>query len=84
MSTVRRPVAVVCLNVRERWRQCDAASAEYVTYSLVKSQRFDPPDILHNMRRRGLSTIGADGRPVKREDFSLPILASRMRYMGTW
>jgi hypothetical protein len=32
------------------------ASAEYGTFSLVKTQRFDLPDILHNMRRTGLST----------------------------
>jgi hypothetical protein len=35
--------------------------------------------LLHNMRRRGLSTTGPDGNPAKREGFSLPILASRMR-----
>ena len=83
-SAARRLGAFVCLNVRELWRQCDAASAEYGTFSLVKTQRFDTPDILHNMRRRGLSTTGPDGNPAKREGFSLPILASRMRYVGTW
>ena len=83
-SAARRLGAFVCLNVRELWRQCDAASAEYGTFSLVKTQRFDTPDILHNMRRRGLSTTGPDGNPAKREGFSPPTLASRMRYVGTW
>ena len=66
------------------WRQCDSASAEYGTFSLVKIQRFDAPGILHNMRRRELSTTAPDGHPTKGEDFSPPILASRMRYVGTW
>ena len=82
-SAARRLVAFVCLNVRKLWRQCDAASAECGAFSLVKTQRFDPPDTIQNMRRRGLSTTDPDGHPVKRDDFSLPILASRLRYVGT-
>ncbi|CAP79287.1 hypothetical protein PCH_Pc09g00400 [Penicillium rubens Wisconsin 54-1255] len=62
--------AFVFLNDRGLWRQCDAASAEYGTFSLVKTQRFDPPDILHNMRRRGLSTTGPDGTNQERRFFS--------------
>jgi hypothetical protein len=36
------------------------------------------------MRQKGLSTTAPDGHPAKGEDFSPPILASRMRYVGTW
>jgi hypothetical protein len=64
------------------WPQCDAASAEYGTFSLVKTQRFDPLDILRNMHRRGLFMTAPDGHPAKGEDFSPPILASHMRYVG--
>ena len=36
------------------------------------------------MRRRELSTTAPDGHPTMEEGFSPPILASRMRYVGTW
>ena len=73
-----------CLNVLEIWRQCDGASAEYGTFSLVEIQRLGSPDIVHNMRRSGLSTTAPDGHPATREDFSPPILTNPLRYEGTW
>jgi hypothetical protein len=47
------------------WHQCDIACAEYGTFSLAETQRFGPPDIVHNMRGSGLSTAAPDERPVR-------------------
>lgn len=72
------------LNYQKTWRQCDGTSAEYDTSFPVETRRFGPRGVVRNMRRSGLSTTAPDGHPGKREDFSPPIPASLMCYVGTW
>lgn len=73
-----------CLNDQKIWLQCDGTSAECSTSSPVETQRFGPPDVVRNMRRSGIFTTAPDGHPAKREDYSPPIPASPLRYVGTW
>lgn len=59
-SSERFLIVFDCLEVLEIWHQCDCASGEYGTFSLVEIQRLDSLDIVHNMRRSELSTIARD------------------------
>jgi hypothetical protein len=71
------------LNAQAIWHQCDVACAENGTFSLAETQRFGPPDIVHNMRGSGLSTAAPDERPARRGGSFPPILTRLPRFEGT-
>jgi hypothetical protein len=52
--------------------------------SLVETQRFGAPSVVHNMRRSGLATATAGVRRDRRECFPTPILTRLLCSAGTW
>lgn len=50
---------------------------------LVETQRFGAPDVVHNMRRSGLSMAAPDVYRARREGYSPPILTILLRSVGT-